>query len=268
MKKCLSLYILLACCLLSPIQAKLAFETNLIGGWSKRFIDDFDRGWPNLKYNTDEIGSTSSVTNLSFLRNFGYARFDLLLSPFYKHLFGISGTFIASMGSSNKTSTIGPRKHTSALTTRFISPAITYKFYPMKKKSTSTASFFYIGGDLGVALANANLSHTQAHSSDSIQNYSEIVDFNNIIGLRIALNTGISFPAFGNFRWVIQAGFDIMRIHDVKGVSSRGQTLGFKENSSRELVLLSPTNFTTDFVSISIWYNQAYVSFGLSFMLE
>jgi len=242
------------------------FETSIKIGWGKRFIDGFDRTWSKLRYESSEIGQSETITQLSFIRNVIDFQFNFLISPIYKHNFGLSMAVFKNLGSASLSSTIGSTSHVSSLDFLILSPGLAYQYYPFLEKQ-SAFKYFYIAGDIGVVLANMTLYHQQSGSTS----FTEELKFRNLIGARIQIKTGTKIHWFHKLFWVFETGLDITRLDDLEASSERqGSNTSFTlKNENGELIPVDDSDTSTVFSGFeksTLWIIQFQLNFGVSYM--
>ncbi len=256
--------LLLLLLLCGPALHAVEFEINLQGGWGKRFVDPFDRGWSGIRYEDSEANETpTQVKNLAFMRNFINGQVSFLMSPTYKHFFGISFSSFLSFSKGTVTNTYSSNTHSSQISVFGYSPAVSYKFYPFSSGTSVTMARIYLGADLGIALSSMTLDHSGGTFG------SEQITFKNIFGPRAQLRAGYRLPAFGSKTfWVLEAGFDIIRFDDIEGSSVRSGTITSitlkKKGTALAPVPVDSTAFT-EYSNVPLYITQFYLSLGFSY---
>ncbi|RME88639.1 MAG: hypothetical protein D6767_09860 [Candidatus Hydrogenedentota bacterium] len=237
----------------------IPFQFVLSGLHATRFRDTYDRRWENIRLNATD-SAADVVETRTYLRNFFGGTAKILMSPFYKHFFGIRGGYNISLSSAQLQDKAGSVTRLSTQDFSFYYVGIAYQFFPWLE-SKSLAKHLYIGTSLSYAKAKSTLSIQYTDGSNvSYQ-------FDNISGFGGSLRGGMLIPFSKLFFVDIAVGVSSFYFSELQG-SANGESISLMSDGSILVpVPFSQSSSLPNFEKIPLWNTGIFFQVGVGLRL-
>lgn len=237
---------------------QVSFETGIKLNWGKRFIDQFDRRLPELRWSAADLSTSYELRNVTWFRNSGSAELYFLFSPVFRHYIGFDFAYTTMLDSGAITQKSATSERTTTITYSAMTPGILYKYYP--RATTPDDLNLYIGTGIGFNMASIKMSNSSA----------EAVNFTRVRGPRFKAFLGNQFYFIWGMNWFIEGGFEVAQLGDFEGTlnsSTETDTSVSLKYSKSSMAIIRQTEESqfTDFDTDKMWINQIYIATGISF---
>ncbi len=225
----------------------LEWETTMSGSGGKRFYDDYDAHFSNIR--TDETGmKNASVRYSSHLRNYYSADFSVLISPFFRHYIGLSGKYSWYPQALNQYMLDG-KTYQWLADLSVVEPAIVYHYYVMP-------GFLFLRGTIGLNLGYLQYTVFTTSGTD-LYSFAPMIGFQSSVGLFAHLKKwgNVSITGGGS----VQFGL----LDNPEGTGPDGDfTLRKKDGYLVPLVVDSSSN---GFEKTALWLNGLEFRLGIMY---
>ncbi len=236
----------------------LEFETALSLGLGKRFVDTFDRRWPNIRASSADF-APAVHDRLETMRDLTGTQLLFLVSPFYRHFFGLGIHWFATPGKVSQRYTVNNAQHSWDLTLSGYAPLVHYRYYPQGNEKQ-----LYFSGTAGLVLGTMNLQHRS-----SIANTEAVLD--RIRGPLFEAAVGYVFTSFGKAGLFAEFALQTQRLDELEGYyRENGTPKSFKLKYNKSyLIPVEPAEESNlqNFTNAIIWNTQLRIAIGLSYRL-
>lgn len=235
----------------------LEWELYTQADWGKRFADQFDKLWPNIRKSPFEM-TEAKQEKFESLRDLVNLSFGLNFTPFYQHFFGLGFRYFFSPFTVEQSFSIFGATETWKLSLKGFNPFLAYRFYPIPAKKN-----IFIASNLGYIFGQMDLELFRT-------NYEGKAKLNEAKGFSFEVFFGYHFPVKDKTSLFVTTGFEIQRLESFQGtgnIAPPGENVELytKENYLLPINPAIAYNFKIQQKAI-LWNNQ--LRFGLGFLFR